>query len=82
MEIKRILVPLDGSKLSFKASIHVIDLAKKFDAELIALHVIVPSYKELGMAISPRSAKSREFKAKVMEGSKKIVDKVRQNAAQ
>lgn len=82
MEIKRILVPLDGSKPSFKASIHAIDFAKKFDAELIALHVIDPRYKDLGMAISPKSARSREIKAKVREESEKIVDKVRQNAAQ
>ena len=82
LKIKRILVPLDGSKPSFKASIHAIDIAKKFDAELIALHVIDPRYKDLGMTISPRSARSREIKVKVMEESEKIVDKVRQNAAQ
>lgn len=34
------------------------------------------------MAISPRSARSREIKAKLMEESGKIVDKVKQNAAQ
>lgn len=82
MEIKRILVPLDGSKPSFKASIHAIGLAKKFDAELIALHVIDPRYKELVMAISPKSARSREIKAKIREESENIVDKVRQDAAQ
>ncbi|HEU4469034.1 MAG TPA: universal stress protein [Nitrososphaeraceae archaeon] len=82
MEIKRILVPLDGSKPSFKASIHAIDLAKKFDAELIALHVTDPRYKELVMAISPKSARSREIKTKIREEGEKIVDKVRQDAAQ
>lgn len=34
------------------------------------------------MAISPKSARSREIKAKIREESEKIVDKVRQNAAE
>lgn len=34
------------------------------------------------MAISPKSARSREIKAKIREEGEKIVDKVRQDASQ
>jgi nucleotide-binding universal stress UspA family protein len=80
--IKRILTAVDGSKPSLKASTFAIDLANKFDAELIVLHVIDPRYKELESATSPRPGKFKEIATIVIENSKKIVETVRQKAAE
>ncbi|RPI83337.1 MAG: universal stress protein, partial [Nitrosopumilales archaeon] len=38
--MRRILIAVDGSNPSINASTIAIDLAKRFDAELIVLHVI------------------------------------------
>lgn len=58
---QKILVAVDGSNPSFNASTFAIDLAKRFDAELIVLHVIDPRYKELEIAISPRPGRFKEI---------------------
>jgi nucleotide-binding universal stress UspA family protein len=78
--IKRILTAIDGSNPSLKASIFAIDMAERFDAELIVLHVIDPRYKELEIAISPRPGKFKEIAERVMEEGEKIVETVRQKA--
>jgi nucleotide-binding universal stress UspA family protein len=44
MAIKRILVPVDFSMDSLNALNHARDFAKRFDAELLILHVIEPTY--------------------------------------
>jgi nucleotide-binding universal stress UspA family protein len=80
--IKRILTAIDGSKPSLKASTFAIDLANKFDAELIVLHVIDPRYKELEIAISPRPGKFKEIATRVIENGEKIVETVRQKATE
>lgn len=80
MHIRRILVAVDGSNPSINASTFAIDLAKRFDAELIVLHVIDPRYKELEMAISPRPGRFKEIEKKVMEDAQKILDTVKVNA--
>ena len=56
MAIQRILVAVDGSKPSMDASIQAIDIAKRYDAELIALHVVSPDirYNYLEDVITPR----------------------------
>ena len=41
---QKILVAVDGSNPSFNASTLAINLAKRFDAELIVLHFIDPRY--------------------------------------
>ena len=41
---QKMLIAVDGSNPSFNASTFAIDLAKRFDAELIVLHVIDPRY--------------------------------------
>ena len=38
--IKSIAVPVDGSKYSYKASDYAIELASKFDATLVLIHVL------------------------------------------
>ena len=80
MNIKRILVAVDGSNPSFNASNFAIDLAKRFDAQLVVLHVIDPKYRELEIAISPRPGRFKEIEKKVMKDAEKIVDTVRQKA--
>ena len=47
--IKKILVTIDGSKSSKKATEYAISLAEKYDAQLIILYVL---YSELGFAYS------------------------------
>ncbi len=45
ISIKKILVPIDGSKSSEKATKYAIDTAKKWKASIIAVHVMhLPTY--------------------------------------
>jgi nucleotide-binding universal stress UspA family protein len=80
--IKRLLNAIDGSNSSLKASTFAIDMAKRFDAELIVLHVIDPKYKELEIAISPRPGKFKEIAIRAMEEGEKMVETVRQKATE
>ena len=80
MYIRKILVAVDGSNPSLIASNYAIDLAKKNDAELMILHVIDPSYSELGFAISPRPEKLQQVATRVLKKREGIVDKVKQKA--
>jgi len=80
LNIRRILIAVDGSNSSFNASTFAIDMAKSFEAELIVLHVIDPRYKELEMAISPRPGKFKEIATRVMEDGEKIVEIVSKKA--
>lgn len=44
----KILVPIDGSQLSFMAASRAVGLAKELDSEIIVLHVIsIPTYSAL-----------------------------------
>jgi len=78
----KILVPIDGSSASFNASKYAIDLARTNDAELIALHVIYPTYDQYQAALSPRQEKLQELTSKEMEQRQAYVDKVKQQAAE
>ena len=82
MLIRRILIAIDGSDPSFNASTFAIDLAKRFEAELMVLHVIDPRYKELEIALSPRPGRFKEIATRVMEDGKKIVETVRHKATE
>jgi nucleotide-binding universal stress UspA family protein len=82
LHIRRILVAVDGSNPSLNASTFAIDIAKRYDAELIVLHVIDPRYRELEIAISPRPGRFKEIEKKVMEDAQKILDTVRQKATE
>jgi nucleotide-binding universal stress UspA family protein len=82
LHIRRILVAVDGSNPSLNASTFAIDIAKRYDAELIVLHVIDPRYRELEIAISPRPGRFKEIEKKVMEDAQKILDPVRQKATE
>lgn len=56
---KKILVPLDGSRLSAKALPYAIEVAKQFKSEVILMQVVtpatpvVPISSEMGMVTSP-----------------------------
>jgi nucleotide-binding universal stress UspA family protein len=82
LHIRRILVAVDGSNPSLNASTFAIDIAKRYDAGLIVLHVIDPRYRELEIAISPRPGRFKEIEKKVMEDAQKILDTVRQKATE
>ena len=82
MLIRKILVAVDGSKPSMDASIQAIDLAKKFEAELIAIHVIDPRYSRLETALSPRPGKLKEAVMLAMEKGRQNLEKVKHNATE
>lgn len=64
------------------ASIQAIDLAKKFEAELIAIHVIDPRYSHLETALSPRPGRLKEAVMFAMEKGKQNLEKVKHNATE
>ena len=82
MLIRKILVAVDGSKPSMDASIQAIDLAKKFEAELIAIHVIDPRFSRLETALSPRPGKLKEAVMLAMEKGRQNLEKVKHNATE
>ena len=82
MLIRKILVAIDGSRPSMDASIQAIDLAKKFEAELIAIHVIDPRYSHLETALSPRPGRLKEAVMFAMEKGKQNLEKVKHNATE
>jgi len=82
LPLRRILVAIDGSSASFNASKYAIDLARTNDAELIALHVIYPTYDQYQAALSPRPERLQEVTRKETEQRQAYVDKVKQQAAE
>ncbi|HJR84567.1 MAG TPA: universal stress protein [Nitrososphaeraceae archaeon] len=61
---------------------YAIDLAERFEAELIVLYIIDPRYKEIENALSPRPGRLKELTIKVIEVGEKIVDIVKENAVE
>lgn len=85
MTIQRILVAVDGSKPSIDAGTQAIDIAKRFDAELIALYVVSPDvrYNYLEDVITPRLPKAlKDVVMIAMQRGEKHVDKVKQKASE
>lgn len=85
MAIRRILVAVDGSKPSMDASIQAIDIAKRYDAELIALYIVSPDfrYKYLEDDITPKLPRAlKDVMMIAMQKGDKHVDKVKQKASQ
>lgn len=80
--IRKVLVAVDGSKPSSEASIQAVDLAKRFQATLIAIHVIDPRYSHLETALSPRPGRIKEAVMLAIEKGKQDLDKVKQNATE
>jgi nucleotide-binding universal stress UspA family protein len=71
------VVAVDGSKPSFNASTHAINLAKTVNTELIVLHVIYPTYTQYDIALSPRPVRLKEVSRKEIEEGKQHADKVK-----
>lgn len=85
MAIRTILVAVDGSKPSIDASVQAIDIAKRLDAELIALYVVSPDirYNYLEDVITPRLPRAlKDVMMIAMQKGEKHVDKVKQNASE
>ena len=85
MATRRILVAVDGSKPSIDASIQAIDIAKRYDAELIALYVVSPDirYNYLEDVITPRLPRAlKDVMMFAMQKGAKHVDKVKQKASE
>jgi len=83
INIKRILVAVDGSKPSLNAGNEAIDVAKKHQAELIALYVIPSDIRyghteDVETSGIPRPLKGIVMTA--MQGGQKYVDEVKQKA--
>jgi nucleotide-binding universal stress UspA family protein len=85
LDIRRILVAVDGSKPSMDASIQAIDIAKRYDAELIALYVVSPDirYNYLEDVITPRLPRAlKDVMMIAMQKGERQVDKVKQKASE
>lgn len=85
MAIRRILVAVDGSKPSMDASIQAIDIAKRYDAELIVLYVVSPDirYNYLEDVITPRlPGAMKDVMMIAMQKGERHVNKVKQKASE
>jgi nucleotide-binding universal stress UspA family protein len=85
LAIRRILVAVDGSKPSIDASIQAIDIAKKYDAELVALYVVSPDirYNYLEDVITPGLPRAlKDVMMIAMQKGERHVDKVKRKASE
>ena len=79
MSIRKILVAVDGSKPSFRASTYAIDLAKTYDAELIILDIVSPIiYGHFEYANIERMQETERIEKE--KAQEEVVDKVKQEA--
>jgi nucleotide-binding universal stress UspA family protein len=83
--IRKIVVAVDGSKPSLDASEQAISLAAKYEADLIAVHVVSPGvrYDYLEDVITPGlPASLKEVIVLAMENGQKYLDEVKQKASE
>jgi len=73
--IQNILVPLDGSKNSFKALTQSIYLAKKCDASITALYVLRVAYDNPSLLYVPQTQNELKKVEKFLDIAKKQVSK-------
>lgn len=81
MLIRKILPALDGSEPSPEASVHPTGLAKRFQATLIAIHVIDPKYRHLETAVSPRPGRFEEILMLAKQEAYQHLDNIKQNTS-
>jgi len=74
-EIKNILVPIDGSKNSFKALTKAIYLAKKCDASITALYVLRVAYDNPDLVYVPQTQNELKKVEKFLNTAKNQVTK-------
>lgn len=80
MSIGKILVAVDGSNPSFNASNYAIDLAKRYDAELIVLNIVSPvPYSQFEYA---NIGRMKEIETIEKEKAQQKLDKVKQKATE
>jgi nucleotide-binding universal stress UspA family protein len=83
--IRQIVVAVDGSKPSLDASEQAISLAAKYEADLIAVHVVSPGvrYDYLEDVITPGlPASLKEVIVLAVENGQKYLDEVKQKASE
>lgn len=73
--IKNILVPLDGSKNSFKALTKAIYLAKKCNASITALYVLRVAYDNPSLLYVPQTQNELKKVEKFLDTAKNQVSK-------
>ena len=73
--IRNILVPLDGSKNSFKALTKAIYLAKKCNAAITALYVLRVAYDNPSLLYVPQTQNELKKVEKFLDAAKKQVVK-------
>ena len=78
---KRLLVPLDGSSLAEAALEHARDLAKRFDAEVILLRVLISPYAVVApdMVLAGYDANLEEFSAQAQQYLKRVAAKLEED---
>jgi nucleotide-binding universal stress UspA family protein len=77
VQIKKILVPIDGSEYSLKAAKYAIKIAKDENAQLLCIHIITPRIPYGYSSSIPTTDKSHtEIKDKVQD----LFDMIRQKA--
>ena len=71
--MKKILVPIDGSSNSFRGLSKALELAKKDDATIFALHIVVmsPSIAIGGSRRSPKNEAEKKISESVISPAKK-----------
>jgi len=80
LSIGKILVAVDGSNPSFNASNYAIDLAKRYDAELIVLNIVSPvPYSQFEYA---NIGRMKEIETMEKEKAQQKLDKVKQKATE
>jgi nucleotide-binding universal stress UspA family protein len=76
--ISRILVAIDGSDSSMDAADYAISIAKKYDAELYALHVIHPA--DVDLLPGPAQTSAYSLVINTNKKSEEYLDKVKLKA--
>ena len=73
--MKKILVPVDGSNASQKAFIQALDIARKYNSEIVVFHVFIEPdismYNKFGVVIDPDMNK---LKNKLKENEDKLLN--------
>jgi nucleotide-binding universal stress UspA family protein len=80
LPVRKIVVDVDGSDTSFNASTYAINLAKRYDAELIVLYIVSPAtYSQFEYA---NIGRMKEIETMERENAEQRLDKVKQRATE
>lgn len=73
---RRLLLPIDGSELSLRAFRVGLDLAKSFDATVLALHV-VPPFNSIAYITETLAAAEMGFSQQAIRSASRYLDKAK-----